>query len=91
MTKSTIADLIDETQGERCKLFWEHLIARHPQEAIQADEACVSLARNSRATLGRGPVHFLSRKSGWGIHAIRASKPLALIAPPARTHCLAPA
>jgi hypothetical protein len=26
MTKSTIADLIDETQGERCKSFWEHLI-----------------------------------------------------------------
>jgi hypothetical protein len=33
MTKSTIADTIDETQGERCKYFWEHLIARHPQEA----------------------------------------------------------
>ena len=36
MTKSTIADFIDETQGERCKSFWEHLIARHPQEANYA-------------------------------------------------------
>jgi hypothetical protein len=36
MTKSTIGDLVDETQGERCKLFWEHLIARHPQEANYA-------------------------------------------------------
>lgn len=36
MTKSTIADLIDETRGERCQLFWEHLIARHPQEANYA-------------------------------------------------------
>ncbi len=33
MTKSTTADPIDETQGERCKAFWEHLIARHPLEA----------------------------------------------------------
>lgn len=33
MTKSTVVDLIDETQGERCKSFWEHLIARHPLEA----------------------------------------------------------
>lgn len=33
MAKSTIVDPIDETQGERCKAFWQHLIARHPLEA----------------------------------------------------------
>jgi hypothetical protein len=33
LTKSTIVDPVDETQGERCKSFWEHLIARHPLEA----------------------------------------------------------
>ena len=33
MTKSTIVDPIGETQGERCKAFWEHLIARYPIEA----------------------------------------------------------
>ena len=33
MTKSTTADPIDETQGERCKAFWEHLIDRYPLEA----------------------------------------------------------
>ena len=31
--KSTIVDPIDDTQGERCKSFWEHLIAPHPLEA----------------------------------------------------------
>jgi hypothetical protein len=30
--KSTIIDPINEAQGERCKSFWEHLIARHPLE-----------------------------------------------------------
>ena len=29
--KTKLADRI-ETRGERCKLFWEHLIARHPIE-----------------------------------------------------------
>jgi hypothetical protein len=29
-------------------------------ELLQADEACLSLARNSGATLGCGPVHFSS-------------------------------
>jgi hypothetical protein len=33
VTKSTIVHPIDETQGVRCKAFWEHLIARHAIEA----------------------------------------------------------
>ena len=28
-----MADQVDETQGERCKAFWEHLIDRYPIEA----------------------------------------------------------
>ena len=33
VAKSNIVDPIDETRGEHCKSFWEHLIARHPLEA----------------------------------------------------------
>jgi hypothetical protein len=31
--RSDIVDAIDETVGEHCKSFWEHVIARHPLEA----------------------------------------------------------
>jgi hypothetical protein len=32
MEKSTAIEHMDETRNERCKAFWERLIARHPSE-----------------------------------------------------------
>jgi len=33
VVKSIIVDPLDESRGDRCKSFWEHLIARYPLEA----------------------------------------------------------
>jgi thioesterase domain-containing protein len=33
VAKLIIVDPIEETQGERCRSFWDHLIARHSLEA----------------------------------------------------------
>jgi len=33
MSTPNIVDSFDEAHGQRCRSFWEHLIARHPLEA----------------------------------------------------------